>query len=136
MQKGWKFTQHHKLICIHKLRQRLFCLTVCPSSLGPITHWQQFNIQRQVSMPGNSADRATNTHYQCLYSNTSNTRIQRFSTCCSIYGNASTREDESSKWLHPASPLTSTIIGWCFAAGVDAVMLRSEENGNKRTVWN
>ena len=56
---------------------------------------------------------------------------------CSIYGKASTREDKSSKWLHPASPPIKTIIWCCFAAGVDAVMLRSEEKANKRrrTVW-
>ena len=49
-----------------------------------------------------------------------------------MYGKASTREDKASKWLHPASPPIKTII-WCyFAAGVDAVMLRSEEKANKR----
>ena len=51
---------------------------------------------------------------------------------CSIYGKASTREDKSSEWLHPASPPIKTIIWWCFAAGVDAVMLRSEEKANKK----
>ena len=50
----------------------------------------------------------------------------------------STREDKSSKWFHSASPPNETIVLWCFAAGVDAVMLRSEEekaNKRGRTVW-
>ena len=37
------------------------------------------------------------------------------------------REDKASKWLHTASPPIKTIIWCCFAAGVDAVMLRVEE---------
>ena len=68
---------------------------------------------------------------------TSNARTQQFSARCSIHSKASTREDKLSKWLHPASPPIKTIIWWCSAAGVDAVMLRGEEKTNKRrrTVW-
>ena len=53
-------------------------------------------------MPGDSAGRATDTRYQRLYSHTSNTysAVQRV-------------------LVH--------ILWCCFAAGVDAVMLRSEE---------
>ena len=104
--------------------------------LRPIAHWWRFNIRRQASTPGDSAGRATDTRYQRLYSHTNNIRTQQFSARCSIYGKASTREDKLSKWLHPASPPIKTITWWCFAAGVDAVKLRSEEKANKRrTVW-
>ena len=106
--------------------------------LRPIAHWWRFNIRRQASTPGDRAGRTTDTRYQYqrLYLHTSNIRTQQFSARCSIYGKELTREDKSSKWLHPASPPIKTIIWWCFAAGVDAVMLRSEEKANKRrTVW-
>ena len=92
-----------------------------------IAIWRRFKIRRQASAPGDSADRATDTRYRRLYSHTSDTLTQQFSARCSIYGKASTREDKSSKWLHPMSSPIKTIIWCCFAAGVDAVMLRSEE---------
>ena len=49
-----------------------------------------------------------------------------------IYGKVSRREDKSSKWLHPASLPIKTIIWYCFAAGVDAAMLKSEEKVQKK----
>ena len=107
------------------------------STLKPVTHWRRFRIRRRASMPGDSAGRARATRYQRLYSHTSNTRTQQFSGRCAIYGKASTREEKSSKWLHPVSSPIKTII-WCScAAGVDAVMLRSVEKANesRRTVW-
>ena len=102
--------------------------------LRPIAHWRRFKIRWKASTPGGSAGRETNTRFQRLYSHICNTGTQQFSARCFIYSKTSTREDKSSKWLHPASP--PTIICWCFAAGVDAVMLRSEVKANKRrTVW-
>ena len=59
-------------------------------------------------------------------------RTQQFSARCSINGKESTREDKSSKCPHAASSPSKTIIWWCFAAGVDAVMLRSEEKGQQK----
>ena len=102
-----------------------------------IAHWWQFKIRQQSSTPSDSTGRATDTHYQRLYLHTSNTRTQQFSARYSIYGKASTHKDKLSEWLQPASPLTKTIIWCCFAAGVDAVMLKSEGKANKRrrTVW-
>ena len=43
----------------------------------------------------------------------------------------SRRENKSSKWLHPASLPIETIICWCFAVGVDAATLESEEKPTK-----
>ena len=107
--------------------------------LRPIAHWWRFNIRRQASTPGDRAGRTTDTRYQYqrLYLHTSNIRTQQFSARCSIYGKASTREDKSSKWLHPASHPIKTKTRCCFAAGVDAAMSRSEEKANKRRrkVW-
>ena len=51
---------------------------------------------------------------------------------CSIHGKVSRREDKSSKWLHPASLPIEAIIWCCFAAGVDAAMLESEEKAHKK----
>ena len=124
---------HHPLksSCIHSVSASII------HSLRPIAHWRRFKIRRQASTPGDSAGRATDTRYQRLYSNNSNTRTQQFSARCSIYGTASTREDKAPKWLQTASSPIKTIIWCCFAAGVDAVMLRSKENANKRRrmVW-
>ena len=66
------------------------------------------------------------------------TRTKQFSARCSIYGKASRREDKSSTWLHPPSLPIETIVWWCFAAGVNAATLESEEKANKRirTFWN
>ena len=100
--------------------------------IRPIAHWWRFKIWQQASTPGDSANRGTDAHYQCLHSHTSNTSTQH----SSIYGKPSTHKDTSSKWLHPASPQIKTII-WCCFAGVDAVMLRSAEKADKRRrmVW-
>ena len=104
-----------------------------PEILRPIARWRRFKIRWQASTPGYSTGRAEDTRYQRLYSHTSSTLTQQFSARCSIYGKASTREDKSSNWLHSASPPIKTIIWWCFAAGVDAVMFRSENiKANKR----
>ena len=107
--------------------------SLCSGQLiRPIAHWRPFKIRRQASTPGDRAGRATDTRCQRLYSHASNTRTHQFSARCSINSKALTRLDKSSKWLHPASPSIKTITGWCFAAGVDAVMLRSVEKANKR----
>ena len=99
----------------------------------PIAHWRRFKIRRQKSAPGDSAGRATGTRCQRLHSHTSNTRTYtKFSARCSIYGKVSRRKDKSSKRLHPASLPIKTIIWWCLAAGVDAAMLKSEEQAHKK----
>ena len=89
-------------------------------------------------MPGVSAGRVTDTRYQRLYC-TLATHVYSSSAHAVpyMYGKASTCEDKSSKSLHPVSPPIKTIIWCCFDAGVDAVMLRSEEKANKRRrmVW-
>ena len=108
-----------------------------PEILRPIARWRRFKIRWQASTPGYSTGRAEDTRYQRLYSHTSSTLTQQFSARCSIYGKALTQEDKLSKWLHPASPPSKTIIWCCFAAGVDAVAFRSEQKANKmrRTGW-
>ena len=130
-----------KMVCraIHQVTGRMVTrpqrshLASPPSGgLRPIAHWRPFKMRRQASTPGDSADRATDTRYRRLYSHTSDTRTQQFSARCSIYGKASTREDKSSKWLHPASPPIKTMIWWCFAADVDKVMFRGKEKASNR----
>ena len=61
--------------------------------IRPIARWRLFKIQWQVLTQGNSAGRVTDKHYQRLYSHTSNTCTQQFSAYGSIYGKASTHED-------------------------------------------
>ena len=112
-----------------KLRDKESVFSLCTkgsaaetgNDVRPIAHWRRFKIRQQASTPGDSAGRATDTRYQRLYSHASNKRTQQFSARCSMYSKASTREDKSSKWLHPASLPIKTIIWCCFAAGVDAV---------------
>ena len=41
--------------------------------LRPIAHWRRFKIRRQASAPSDSADRATDTPYHRMHSNTRNT---------------------------------------------------------------
>ena len=62
------------------------------------------------------------------------THTELFSMRCSIYCKVERRENKSSEWLHPASPPIETIIWCCFAAGVDAAMLESEEKAQKEEV--
>ena len=47
-----------------------------PFILRPIAQWRRFKIRRQASTSCESAGIATDTHYQCLYSHTSNIRTQ------------------------------------------------------------
>ena len=88
--------------------------------------------QRQATAQAERQIHATNVCTRTLA-----TRTQQFSACWSIYGKSSTREDKSSKWLHPANPPIMTILWCCFAAGVDAGLLRSVRKGQqkRRTVW-
>ena len=82
-----------------------------PIILRPIAHWQRFKIRQQATVPSVSAGRVTDAFYQHPNSHNNNTHTAVQHAQFHIWQSLKTR-GQSSKWLHPASIQTKTII-WC-----------------------